>query len=146
MSRSVAETIMGTIVLGIAVAFIVFAYTRSSVATVTGYEIQAKFTRIDGLVNGADVRVGGIKVGSVVDQRLDPETYQAILRMSIAEEVGLPMDSTAAVVSDGLLGGKYVNLEPGGADEMMPPGHTIVYTQSSIMIEQLIGKFVFGGE
>ena len=83
MSRSVAETIMGTIVLGIAVAFIVFAYTRSSVATVTGYEIQAKFTRIDGLVSGADVRVGGIKVGSVVDQRLDPETYQAILRISI---------------------------------------------------------------
>ncbi|MBT6441694.1 MAG: outer membrane lipid asymmetry maintenance protein MlaD [Alphaproteobacteria bacterium] len=146
MSRSVAETIMGTIVLGIAVAFIVFAYTRSSVATVTGYEIQAKFTRIDGLVNGADVRVGGIKVGSVVDQRLDPETYQAILRISIAEEVGLPMDTTAAVVSDGLLGGKYVNLEPGGADDMMSPGHTIVYTQSSIMIEQLIGQFVFGGE
>jgi len=146
MTKSLAETIMGTIVLGIAVAFIVFAYTRSSVATVTGYEIQAKFTRIDGLVNGADVRVGGIKVGSVVEQNLDPVTYQAIVRMSIAEEVGLPMDSTAAVVSDGLLGGKYVNLEPGGADDMMPPGHTIVYTQSSIMIEQLIGQFVFGGE
>ena len=146
MTKSLAETIMGTIVLGIAVAFIVFAYTRSSVATVTGYEIQAKFTRIDGLVNGADVRVGGIKVGSVVEQNLDPVTYQAIVRMSIAEEVGLPMDSTAAVVSDGLLGGKYVNLEPGGADDMMSPGHTIVYTQSSIMIEQLIGQFVFGGE
>lgn len=143
MSRSVAETLMGAVVLAIAIAFIVFAYTRSSVATVSGYEITAKFTRVDGLVRGADVRVGGIKVGSVIDQSLDPITYQAVVRLSIAEDVELPSDTTAAVVSDGLLGGKYVNVEPGGADDMMKPGDVITVTQSSIMIEQLIGEFVF---
>ena len=146
MSRGVAETIMGAVVIAIAIAFIVFAYTRSSVATVSGYEVSAKFTRIDGLLRGADVRVGGIKVGSVIDQNLDTLTYQAVVSMSISEDIQLPIDSTAAVVSDGLLGGKYINLEPGGADEMMVEGHTITYTQSSIMIDQLIGQFVFGGE
>ncbi|MBR72343.1 MAG: outer membrane lipid asymmetry maintenance protein MlaD [Rhodospirillaceae bacterium] len=146
MSRGVAETIMGGVVLAIAIAFIVFAYTRSSVATISGYEVSAKFTRIDGLVRGADVRVGGIKVGSVIGQNLDPLTYQAVVKMSISENIELPTDSTAAVVSDGLLGGKYVNLEPGGADEMMREGHIITYTQSSIMIDQLIGQFVFGSE
>jgi len=146
MSRSVAETIVGAAVLGIAVAFIVLAYTRSGVATVSGYEVAAKFTRVDGLVRGADVRLGGIKIGSVINQKLDPISYQAIVSMSIDDAIELPVDSTAAVVSDGLLGGKYVNLEPGGADELMKPGHVITYTQSSIMIEQLIGKVVFGGE
>tara|TARA_Y100001970_G_C14064024_1_gene765727 strand:+ start:410 stop:850 length:441 start_codon:yes stop_codon:yes gene_type:complete len=146
MSRGVAETLTGTVVLGIAIAFIVFAYTTSSVATVSGYEISAKFTRIDGLMRGSDVRVGGIKVGSVIEQTLDPITYQADVSMSISESISLPVDSTAAVVSDGLLGGKYVNLEPGGSEQMMNEGHIILYTQSSIMIDQLIGQFVFGGE
>jgi phospholipid/cholesterol/gamma-HCH transport system substrate-binding protein len=68
MSRSLVETLMGAVVLAVAIAFIVFAYTRSSVATVEGYEVTAKFTRVDGLLRGADVRVGGIKVGSVIDQ------------------------------------------------------------------------------
>ena len=146
MSRGVAETLMGALVLAVAIGFIVFAYTRSSVASVDGYEISAKFTRVDGLLVGADVRVGGIKVGSILAQELDPITYQAIVRFTMADNIKLPADSGAAVVSDGLLGGKYLKIDPGGADELIEPGGEILYTQSSILIDQLIGKFVFGGD
>jgi phospholipid/cholesterol/gamma-HCH transport system substrate-binding protein len=143
MTRSIVETLIGAIVLAVAIGFIVFAYSRSSVATVNGYEVFARFTRIDGLNRGADVRIGGIKVGSVVDMSLDPKTYLAIARFSIAPEFKLPTDSSVAVVNDGLLGGKYVSIEPGGLDEYVRPGGELAYTQSSIQIDQLIGKFVF---
>lgn len=146
MRRSLVETLLGAVVIAVAVAFIVFAYTRSSVATVEGYEVTARFTRVDGLLRGSDVRIGGIKVGSVIEQELDPVTFQAVVRLSVSREIELPEDSTAAVVSDGLLGGKYLNLEPGGAEEIIEPGGEIQYTQSSIMLEQLIGKFAFGNE
>lgn len=146
MRRSLVETLMGAVVIAVAVAFVVFAYTRSSVATVEGYHVTAKFTRIDGLLRGSDVRIGGIKVGSVISQDLDPKTYQAVVRLSVARDIELPTDSTAAVVSDGLLGGKYLNIEPGGAEDFIKPGGEIQYTQSSIMLEQLIGKFAFGNE
>ena len=146
MRRSIVETLMGAVVLAVAIAFLVFAYTRSSVATVEGYEVTARFTRIDGLLRGSDVRVGGIKVGSIIEQNLDPTTYQAVVRLSLSDDLILPTDSTAAVVSDGLLGGKYLNIEPGGADDMIEPGGEILYTQSSIMLEQLIGKFAFGSD
>lgn len=144
MSRSLVETLLGTLVLAVAIGFIVFAYTRSSVATVSGYEVSAKFNRVDGLSNGADVRVGGIKIGSVIDQALDPVTFQAILRMSIKDDIELPTDTTAAVVSEGLLGGKFIDLQPGGEDELLADGGQIMITQSSLLLEELIGKFAFG--
>ena len=146
MSRGIAETLMGALVIAVAIGFIVFAYTRSSVASVDGYEISAKFTRVDGLLVGADVRVAGIKVGSILAQELDPITYQAIVHFTMADNIKLPADSGAAVVSDGILGGKYLKIDPGGADELIEPGGKILYTQSSILIDQLIGKFVFGGD
>lgn len=146
MSRSLVETLLGAAVLVVAVLFIVFAYTRSSVATVDGYLVSAKFTRVDGLLRGADVRIGGIKVGSVIDQSLDGKTYRAVVVMSLSDAVALPVDSSAAVVSDGLLGGKYIDIEPGGEDEMLEENGEIAHTQSSFMIEQVVGKFIFGGE
>ena len=146
MSRSLVETLLGAVVLAVAIGFIVFAYTRSGVATVSGYEVSAAFNRVDGITNGSDVRIGGIKVGTVVDRELEPETFRAVLRMSIDESVELPTDSTAAVVSDGLLGGKFIDLQPGAEEALIKEGGRISYTQSSLLLEELIGKFAFGTE
>ncbi|MSO74473.1 MAG: outer membrane lipid asymmetry maintenance protein MlaD [Alphaproteobacteria bacterium] len=144
MSRSIVETLMGVLVLAVAITFVVFAYTRSTVATVSGYELTAKFSRLDGLNPGSDVRISGIKVGSVIAMTLDPTSFRAVARLSIDPVYRLPVDSSISVVSDGLLGGKYVSVEPGGMDEFIQPGGEIQYTQDSILLEQLIGKFVFG--
>ena len=146
MSRSLVETLLGAVVLAVAVGFIVFAYTRSGVATVSGYEVSAAFNRVDGIANGSDVRIGGIKVGTVIGRELEPETFRAVLRMSIAETIALPTDSTAAVVSDGLLGGKFIDLQPGAEEALLADGGRISYTQSSLLLEELIGKFAFGTE
>ena len=146
MSRSLVETLLGALVLAVAIGFVVFAYNKSGVATVSGYEVSAAFNRVDGISNGSDVRIGGIKVGTVIERTLDPETFRAVLRMSIDETVELPMDSTAAVVSDGLLGGKFIDLQPGAEDTLIKDGGRIAYTQSSLLLEELIGKFAFGTE
>ena len=146
MSRSLVETLLGAVVLAVAIGFLIFAYNKSGVATSGGYEVSAAFNRVDGITNGSDVRIGGIKVGTVVDRELEPETFRAVLRMSIDEAVALPMDSTAAVVSDGLLGGKFIDLQPGAEETLIADGGRIAYTQSSLLLEELIGKFAFGSE
>ena len=144
MSRSLVETLLGALVLAVAAGFIAFAYTRSSVATVSGYEVTASFNRVDGLTVGSDVRIGGIKIGSVIEQRLDPVTFQAVLRMSVSDDIELPTDSAAAVASDGLLGGKFIDIQPGGEDALLADGGHITFTQSSLLLEDLIGRFAFG--
>ena len=146
MSRSLVETLLGAVVLAVAIGFVIFAYNRSGVATVSGYEVSAAFNRVDGISNGSDVRIGGIKVGTVVDRELEPETFRAVLRMSIDETVELPTDSSAAVMSDGLLGGKFVDLQPGAEETLIKDGGRIAFTQSSLLLEELIGKFAFGTE
>ena len=146
MPRSLVETLLGAVVLAVAIGFVVFAYNKSGVATASGYEVSAAFNRVDGISNGSDVRIGGIKIGTVIERTLDPETYRAVLRMSIDEAVELPMDSTAAVVSDGLLGGKFIDLQPGAEETLIKDGGRISYTQSSLLLEELIGKFAFGTE
>ncbi len=145
MGGNVIETLVGAFVLVVAVAFVIFAVSRTDVGAVQGYEVVANFDRIDGLSVGADVRVSGIKVGTVIEQTLDTETYFAVVRMSVDPAVRLPVDSSAAVISDGLLGGKFMALTPGAEEDMIEPGGKILYTQASISLEQLIGKFVFGG-
>lgn len=145
MGGNVIETLVGAFVLVVAVSFVIFAVSRTDVGAVQGYEVMANFDRIDGLSVGADVRVSGIKVGTVIEQTLDTETYFAVVRMSVDPAVRLPVDSSAAVISDGLLGGKFMALTPGAEEDMIKPGGRILYTQASISLEQLIGKFVFGG-
>jgi phospholipid/cholesterol/gamma-HCH transport system substrate-binding protein len=146
MGRNVFETIMGAVVLLVASGFIYIAYQSGAVkATTNGYEVIAKFDRADGLALGTDVRVSGIKVGAVEAQKIDPQTYMAIVTMSVEGGIKLPEDSSAEIVGDGLLGGKYVAIVPGGAEKMIPAGGEIKFTQSSVSLEQLIGKMVFGG-
>lgn len=145
MGNKTFETIMGALVLVVAAAFMIFAYQSSNLRTVNGYPLKAKFTTVAGIALGTDVRIGGIKVGVVSDLQLDPNTYQAVVTLLIKDAIKVPDDSSVAVVSDGLLGSKYVKLEPGSDDKMLAAGGTIQYTQSAVNIEELIGKMAFGG-
>jgi phospholipid/cholesterol/gamma-HCH transport system substrate-binding protein len=149
MSRNLLETLLGAIVLIVAIGFLLFAYNTSQVKEDGGYELIARFDKVDGLERGSDVRISGIKVGTVLDQTLDPETYRAEVRFSLREDIQLPADTSAAVVSNGLLGGKYLALVPGGDIEMLEPGGEVTLTQSAVNLEDLIGHMIFnqgGGE
>ena len=143
MKRNLLETLLGAIVLAVAIGFLTFAYRSSQVSDADGYELLARFDRVDGLERGADVRISGIKVGTVVDQTLDPESFRAEIRFTLREDVQLPSDSSAAVVSNGLLGGKYLAVVPGGDIEMLEPGDEVTLTQSAINLEDLIGHMIF---
>jgi len=142
--RNAAEVLTGAAVLLVAIGFLGYAVVHSGrTATTSGYELQAKFDRIDGLPVGADVRLAGVKVGSVVSERLDPQSYLAVVTLTVQKGVELPKDSSASITSQGLLGGDYLSLSPGGDAQMLQPGGTITITQSSVSLEQLLGKFIF---
>jgi phospholipid/cholesterol/gamma-HCH transport system substrate-binding protein len=141
--RNTAELLAGAVVLVAAVGFLSYAVANTGRVQLGGYPLHARFTAIDGLAVGADVRVAGVKVGSVASAHVDPQSFQADVVFTVAEAIKLPKDSSAAVTSDGLLGGKYLQLQPGGEEEMIPPGGTLSITQPSINIEQLLGRFIF---
>jgi len=143
MKRNAVETVMGAVVLIVAAVFLFFAYTTSEVGAVSGYDLTARFDRVEGLRDGGDVRVSGIKVGTILSQKLDPKTFQAIVRMSIDSKVILPVDTIASISSSGLLGDKYLALQPGNEDETIKPGGTIGHTQPAMSLESLIGQMIF---
>lgn len=143
MSRNAVETVMGALVLVVAAVFLYFAYTTSQVSSVQGYDLNAKFSNAGGLKDGADVRISGIKVGSVVSEALDPQTFQAIVRLSIEPSIKLATDSVAQITSSGLLGDNYISIEPGNEDETIPPGGTITHTQAAMSLENLIGQVIY---
>lgn len=145
MSNNAIETVMGAVVLAVAGGFLYFAYSNGDVKPIEGYTVTAAFTNIGGITPGSSVRVGGIKVGVVEKLALDPKSYQAIATLRVGSDVVLPKDSSAAVQSAGLLGDKFVALEPGGEDINLGEGDKIAYTQPSISLEEMIGKFVFSG-
>lgn len=142
MRRNVIETITGAVVLVVAIAFVVFAYSRSGVSQVDGYEVIVKFNRVDGLANGSEVRISGIKVGTVVEQRLDPANYLAIVRLGIAREIKLPIDTSARIQSDSLLANNYVMLDPGADETYLEDGGEITYSQDPINLAELISRLV----
>jgi phospholipid/cholesterol/gamma-HCH transport system substrate-binding protein len=141
--HGIAEVLTGAAVLAIAAGFLGFAVAHSGRTASTGYKLNATFDHIDGLNPGADVRIAGVKVGSVLTTRIDPETFLANVTLSVRDEIHLPKDTSAEVTSESLLGGKFLNLEPGGDTADLAPGSTITITQSSISLEQLLGKFIF---
>lgn len=127
------ESIFGVLVLAVAAAFLAYAYQMSGRAlTSRTYTLGAVFGRIDGVTPGSEVRISGVKVGAVSDSALDPTTFEARVKLSVARDVRIPEDSVAKVVSDGLLGGAHVSIEPGGSDVMLAEGDTIAITQGSV--------------
>ncbi|MCX7685005.1 MAG: outer membrane lipid asymmetry maintenance protein MlaD [Acetobacteraceae bacterium] len=147
MRRSALELLAGGLVLLAAAAFLAYALaaTGRSVAG-PGITLTARFERIDGITPGTDVRLAGVRVGSVVSQRIDPETFLAVVTMRVDAALRLPEDSSAEITTDGLFGGRFVALVPGGAERRLGDGDTIRITQSAISLEALIGRFMFSGE
>ena len=143
MTGNVIETVMGAVVLVVAAVFLFFAYTTSQVRAVQGYQVTAQFERVDGIRDGGDVRIAGVRVGTVLSESLDPKTFLATIHMSIDPAYKLPDDTVAEIVSAGLLGDRYLALVPGGSEQMIPPGGQIKYTQSPVSLENLIGQMIF---
>lgn len=143
MKRSAIETVLGAVVLIIAGVFLFYSYETANVRSVKGYEVTADFSGIGGLAVGDDVQISGVKIGTITAVSLDPETYLARVHMNIDPGVRLPEDTAAMISSESLLGGRYMALEPGGAEEMIPPGGRVPYTQAPQNLEQLLGQFIF---
>ena len=144
MGRNVVETIVGALVLVVAGLFVFYAFAKSDRSGPTGYEILARFDRIDGLKRGADVTLSGVKIGTVTGFDLDRNTYEAVVRLMVSSNVSLPADTHAKIVSESLLGGMVVVLEPGGDTKMLTAGGEITKTQGAVPLSELIAKFMFG--
>ncbi|MDR1366252.1 MAG: outer membrane lipid asymmetry maintenance protein MlaD [Holosporales bacterium] len=136
------ESLIGFAVIVITALFAAYAFNYSKLNQEDGYILYAKFDNISGIDEGSEVRLGGIKIGSVVDISLDSESYLAKVAISVKNNVKLPKDTVVKIDSEGLLGGKYLNLDPGSDEEFLKPGEEITRTQSSLSLESLIGKFL----
>jgi phospholipid/cholesterol/gamma-HCH transport system substrate-binding protein len=135
------ETILGAAVAAVAVGFFAFAAAQAGqTGGAGGYDLVARFQRVDGVGVGTDVRVSGVKVGVVRTVALDPETYDAVLTMTVNNEVRVLDQSNARIASDGLLGGAYVAIEPAGLDPL-PAGAEIPNTQGAIDLLTLFASF-----
>ncbi len=143
MQRNLAETVLGAAVLLIAAGFLFYFSQNISSAPSNGYKVLAAFSKIDGLDSGATVRVSGITVGKITAMKLNTESYQADIEMTIDNSVQLPFDTAAVIASEGLLGGKFISLEPGADEEMLKNGDRLEYTQSPPGLEQLLGQVIF---
>jgi phospholipid/cholesterol/gamma-HCH transport system substrate-binding protein len=143
MTGNVIETVMGGVVLIVAALFLFFAYSTSQVRAVQGYEVTAQFDSVSGIHDGSDVRIAGVKVGTIVSETLDPKTFLADVRMNIDPAYKLPDDTVAEILSAGLLGDKFMALVPGGSEQTIPPGGRIKFTQSPVSLENLIGQMIF---
>lgn len=143
--RSLAELATGAVVLLVAASFLGYAVLHSGRGGVAaeGILLRARFDRIDGLANGADVRIAGVKVGAVTDSRIDPQSFSAELTLRVDRSLRLPSDTSAEVASEGLLGGKYISLVPGGSEQVLADGAMITLTQGSVSLESLLGRFIF---
>lgn len=150
MGRNAAETVLGGVVLLVAGVFLFVAFNLAQVKTVSGYEVTANFLDIGGLSKGSDVRINGIKVGTVVDRVLDEETFEAQLKLSISKDVKLPKETEAFITSEGVLGGKYLRLVPSRkSGEFIEAGGKIVKTNDFKSLEDQVGEIIFlatGGE
>lgn len=136
------EAVIGLLVVAVAAWFILFAWQRTGGGLDDTFKVKALFPIANGVTVGTDVRVAGLKVGSVAAQRLDPQSYQAEVTLALDDDLKIPSDSTAAITPEGLLGGTYIALLPGGSATPLKNGDVIVDTQGSIDMMGLIGSFI----
>ena len=136
------EAVVGLLVVLLALWFVSFAWQRTGGGLKDPIAVRALFPAANGISVGTDVRVAGLKVGEVSGQRLDPESYQAELTLALDRTVKVPSDSTAAITSEGLLGGSYIALVPGGSPTALKHGDLIVDTQGSVDMMSLIGGMI----
>src|SRR6201986_597910 len=143
--NNIAESLIGACVVAIALVFAVLAYNRTGSGGLSGYEVNAKLPKADGLAVGTDVRLAGIKIGTVSDMTLDPKTYLVTVHMSIRNDIKLPVDSSVLVTQAGFLGGQYLSITPGGDDKIMSAGSYFDNAQGSIDVMGLVNRFTGGG-
>lgn len=143
MRRNLVETVLGAIVLAVAAVFVVFAVQTGDVGTVDGYRLTASFLKAGGLETGSDVRIAGVKIGSVIDRRLDPENFEAIIGFTVNTDIHLPDDTAAVVTNDGILGGKYLRLLPGRSAAKLPEGGRIADARDYETLEDQVSKIIF---
>lgn len=138
------ETFLGLAIILIATAFLIFTYKTTSITKFANtYTLKAKFDQIDGIVVGSDLKISGIKIGTVINLDLDLTNYNAIMTVAINNTIKLPEDSSMKIVTNGLFGNKYVDVSPGAEERILRSGDEIKYTQSSINLEGLISKLIF---
>lgn len=143
MAENISEVIAGGVVLAAAVGFLVFAGQSSGLTTTSGqYALKASFRSAEGIAAGTDVRLAGVKVGTVTSLSLNPQTYFADSTIALNNSVVLPDDSAILISSEGLLGGNYVELVPGGSLDNLVAGDEIEDTQGAISLIALLMKFV----
>lgn len=149
MGHNVIETVLGAVVLVVAALFMVFAYSSSDLQKVQGYVVSANFPMVDGLKEGSDVKMNGVKIGSILSQKLitepGPQQYLVKVEMTINPKVKLPVDTIAMVATESLLGGKYMSLEVGVEDDLIKTDGTgrITRTQAPMRLDDLIGQLIY---
>lgn len=145
MAESTSEIVAGGAVLAAAVAFLFYAGQSAGFGgNASTYDLKASFRSVEGISVGTDVRLAGVKVGSVTALALNPTTFFADATVAVQNGVALPTDSAILVSSEGLLGGNFVELIPGGALENLEPGDEIEDTQGAVSLISLLMKFVGG--
>lgn len=139
------EAITGAFILGVTCLCIwLFMARTSSLSTPQTYRLSALFHSVEGLANESPVHLAGVRIGTVRAIRLNPTTFMAEVEFDVQAHCALPQDSTATVASRSLLGGKILRIKPGMSETTMPPGSTIIHTESPLSIEDAIGQFIFG--
>ena len=148
MKENKLEVIIGAVVLAVALGFIVFVYqtTSLSLSNSKHYNLIADFRSADGIHVGTDVRLAGVKVGTVSDLSLNVETYRAEAKLAIENQIDIPDDSALTVSSEGLLGGNFIEIIPGASYDYMQPGDEFLATQGSVRLVSLLLKFVSGSD
>ena len=148
MAENTTETLVGGVVLAAAAGFLIYAsqFGEFRGAGANQYQLTASFRSVEGVGVGTDVRLGGVKVGTVTGLVLNPETFRADTTFAIDGRLELPDDTAVIVSSEGLLGGSFIELLPGGSPFNLEPGAEIIDTQSSVSLVTLLLRFVTGDE
>ena len=145
MRQNWTEILVGTLVIAVAVGFLAFGATRVGVSTGgESYDLTASFRSAEGVRVGTDVRLAGVKVGSVSNLDLDPTTFRAVATISVRQDILLPDDSAILISSEGLLGGNFVEIQPGGSPFNYEPGDEVIDTQGAVSLISLLLRFVSG--
>ena len=143
MAASVTAVLTGAGVLAAAVGLLVYASGGEGLTRATdSYELMASFRSVEGITGGTDVRMAGVKVGTVTDLALNPKTFFADAKVTVRNGVAVPDDSTIVIASEGLLGGAFVEILPGGSPSDLAPGAEIEDTQGAVSVIALLMKFV----
>lgn len=145
MAENTTEVIVGGVVLAAAAGFLIHLANAAGISREAGsYELTASFRSVEGVTPGTDVRLGGVKVGTVTALDLNPKTFRADARFTVREGIDLPDDTSAVIASEGLLGGNFLELVPGGSPFNLEPGAEVENTQGAVSLITLLLKFVSG--